>query len=73
MYVTLEPCPMCCGAILQSRLSSVYFGAYSKDTGCMGTVLNLPALLKNYSINVYGGIMEEECQKLLTNFKYSGK
>ena len=73
MYITLEPCPMCCGAILQSRLKNVYFGAYSLESGCMGTVLNLPALLKNNSLTVYGGIMEEECKKLLEDFKYTGK
>lgn len=73
MYVTLEPCPMCCGAILQARLRSVYFGAYSLETGCMGTVCNLPGLMKNHSLEVYGGIMEDECKKLLTEFGYKGK
>ena len=73
MYVTMEPCPMCCGAILQSRIKNVYFGAYSRDNGCMGTVLNLPKILKNSSLTVYGGIMEDECTTLLTEFKYTGK
>lgn len=73
MYVTLEPCPMCCGAILQARIRNVYFGAYSLESGCMGTVVNLPKLLKNSSLTVYGGIMEDECTKLLTDFKYTGK
>jgi len=73
MYVTMEPCPMCCGAILQSRIKNVYFGAYSRDNGCMGTVINLPKLLKNSSLTVYGGIMEDECTALLTDFKYTGK
>lgn len=73
MYVTLEPCPMCCGAVLQSRINNVYFGAYSLESGCMGTVLNVPALLKNNSLTIYGGIMEEECKKLLDDFKYTGK
>lgn len=73
MYVTMEPCPMCCGAILQSRIKNVYFGAYSRDNGCMGTVVNLPKLLKNSSLTVYGGIMEDECTALLTNFEYTGK
>ena len=73
MYVTMEPCPMCCGAILQSRIKNVYFGAYSRDNGCMGTVVNLPKLLKNSSLTVYGGIMEDECTKLLTDFEYTGK
>lgn len=73
MYVTMEPCPMCCGAILQSRIKNVYFGAYSRDNGCMGTVVNLPKILKNSSLTVYGGIMEDECTALLTDFKYTGK
>lgn len=73
LYVTLEPCPMCCGAILQSRIKNVYFGAYSRESGCMGTVINLPLLFKNNSITIYGGIMEDECTALLTNFEYTGK
>ena len=73
MYVTMEPCPMCCGAILQSRIKNVYFGAYSRDNGCMGTVVNLPKLLKNNSLTVYGGIMEDECTALLTNVEYTGR
>ena len=68
LYVTLEPCPMCTGAILQSRIKNVYFGAYSTDNGCMGTVINLPKLLKNNSLTVYGGIMEDECSKLIKDF-----
>ena len=73
LYVTLEPCPMCCGAILQARIKSVYFGAFSTENGCMGTVVNLPKLLKNNSITVYGGIMEDECTKLITGFNYKRK
>ena len=73
LYVTMEPCPMCCGAILQSRIKNVYFGAYSRDNGCMGTVVNLPKLLKNSSLTVYGGIMEDECTALLTDVEYTGR
>ena len=73
MYVTMEPCPRCCGAILQSRIKNVYYGAYSKDNGCMGTVVNLPKLLKNSSLTVYGGIMEDECTALLTDVEYTGR
>lgn len=73
MYVTMEPCPMCCGAILQARIKNVYFGTYSRENGCMGTVVNLPKQLKNNSLTVYGGIMEDECTKLLTDFEYTGK
>lgn len=70
MYVTLEPCPMCCGAILQSRIKNLYFGAYSLETGCAGTVVNLPKLLNNSNLTVYGGIMEDECKKLLSDFDF---
>ncbi|MBR0278187.1 MAG: nucleoside deaminase [Clostridia bacterium] len=74
IYVTLEPCPMCSGAILQSRIKSLYFGAFSKDNGCMGTVINLPSALKSSSTTVYGGIMEEECSSLISEFlKQNGK
>lgn len=68
MYVTLEPCPMCAGAVLQARFRSIYFGAFSKDSGCMGTVIDLPSFLKNTETSVYGGIMEEECSKLISDF-----
>lgn len=68
MYVTLEPCPMCAGAILQARFRSIYFGAFSKDSGCMGTVIDLPSFFKNTQTSVYGGIMEEECSKLISDF-----
>ena len=68
MYVTLEPCPMCTGAILQSRIRNVYFGAFSKDSGCMGTVINLPPLVKNTEVQIYGGIMEDECSEILDSF-----
>ena len=73
IYVTLEPCPMCCGAILQSRIRNVYFGAYSPENGCMGTAVNLPYILKNKSVTVYGGIMEDECVRLLSNFHFKNK
>lgn len=68
MYVTLEPCPMCAGAILQSRIRNLYFGAYSKESGCMGTVINLPSLLKASETSVYGGIMEDKCSELIAAF-----
>lgn len=69
MYVTLEPCSMCAGAIINSRIKVVYFGAYDPKSGACGSVVNL---LKNKSFNhnpqVLGGIMEKECGELLTNF-----
>jgi tRNA(adenine34) deaminase len=62
LYITLEPCLMCCGAILQSRLKKIIFGAYDLKAG-------LSFYLQNQSnIQVIGGILEEECELLLSNF-----
>lgn len=64
IYVTLEPCIMCFGAILESRISAVYFGAYNHKSGaCSYYETN-----RKSKIDCYGGIMEIECQKLLTEF-----
>lgn len=69
MYVTLEPCLMCCGAIINARLDSVYFGAYDSKTGCCGSVYNmLNDKHFNHQPKVEGGILQEECSKLLTEF-----
>ena len=67
MYVTLEPCPMCAWAIIQSGIKSLYFGSYNKQYGAMGSVLDLPKLA-NSKINVFGGIEEEICDKILEEF-----
>jgi len=69
IYVTLEPCPMCAGAVINSRISNVYFGAYDQKAGCTGTLYNLPEDERfNHRANVEGGIMQEECAKLLSDF-----
>ena len=69
MYITLEPCPMCAGAIIQSRIKKVYIGAMDEKTGACGSVLNL---LHDYSFNhiveVETGIEREECEKILKEF-----
>lgn len=67
LYVTLEPCPMCMWAILQSRISNVYFGSYDYVYGAIST---LPQMLNNYKskLNIKGGIMEKECNELLQNY-----
>jgi len=69
LYVTLEPCPMCSGAIIQARIDNVYFGAYDFKNGCCGSKTNLftPGLFY-YDVNCYGGIMESECSNLLKRF-----
>ena len=64
MYVTLEPCPMCAWAIVQSRIKSLYFGSYDRNYGALGSAVDLRRLA-NSKLQVYGGIMEEECDKLL--------
>ena len=67
LYVTLEPCPMCGWAIVQSRLKAVYFGSYDVNYGSFGSKIDLRALA-NSKLKVFGGIKEEECDKLLADF-----
>ncbi|MFD2923918.1 tRNA adenosine(34) deaminase TadA [Halobacillus naozhouensis] len=69
LYVTLEPCPMCAGAIVQSRVPRVVYGAPDPKAGCAGTLMNLLQEDRfNHQSDVIGGIMEEECGKLLKDF-----
>lgn len=69
LYVTLEPCAMCAGAIIQSRIRSVYFGAFDSKAGACGSVTDLfvPGLF-NHTVAVSGGIQKEECGALLSDF-----
>ena len=69
MYVTLEPCAMCAGAIVQARIERVVFGAYDPKAGAVGTVLDVldnPAL--NHRAEVLGGVEAEACERLLKDF-----
>ena len=66
LYVTLEPCPMCTGAILNSRVSEVVFGAYDAEMGCCGSRTDLTDGLLSRSVRCVGGIMEEECAEILS-------
>ena len=68
LYVTLEPCPMCAGAILNARIPEVYFGAAEGNSGCCGSVLDLFAEGFGFSPKVYGGLLEGECRALLSGF-----
>ena len=68
IYVTLEPCPMCSGAIVNARIPNVYFGAYDKNFGCCGSTLNILNMSNSFKPNFQGGIMEKECSKILTDF-----
>ena len=67
LYVTLEPCPMCAAAIIQSRVSSVYFGSYDLQYGALGSKIDLRDMYSS-KLNVVGGIMQEECDKLLNSY-----
>ena len=67
LYVTLEPCPMCSWAILNSRISKVFFGAYDTIYGALGSATDLRKFL-NSKTEVIGGIKEEECSTLLKNY-----
>ena len=69
MYVTLEPCSMCAGAMINSRIKKVYIGANDEKTGAVGSVLNLfNDYTFNHKVETETGIMEKECQEILTQF-----
>ena len=67
MYVTLEPCPMCASAIIQSRIKNLYFGSYDTKYGALGSALDLRKV-HNSNLNVFGGIFEQDCDKILEDF-----
>ena len=69
MYVTLEPCSMCAGALIQSRIRKVYIGASDEKTGACGSVLNLLGEYKfNHTVEVEKGVLKDECETLLKKF-----
>ena len=69
MYVTLEPCSMCAGALIQSRIKKVYIGAMDEKTGSCGSVFNLLKDYKfNHNVDIEYGICKEECEKILKEF-----
>ena len=69
LYVTLEPCIMCSGAIIQSRINKVFFGAYDPKGGAFGSSINvLEAENINHHPEIYGGILQEECSSMLSNY-----
>lgn len=68
LYVTLEPCPMCTGAIINARIPKVIFGAYDGKAGSCGSVVNLFDFPYNHKAEIIGGVLEEECSELLREF-----
>ena len=69
LYVTLEPCIMCSGAIIQSRIKKVYFGAYDPKGGALGSSINvLEANNINHHPEITGGVLQEECSLILTKY-----
>ena len=69
MYITLEPCQMCAGAIVQARIPKVVVGAMNKKAGCAGSVLNLFQIPEfNHQVEFRNGVLEEECSLMLSEF-----
>ena len=68
LYVTLEPCPMCAGGIVNSRIDCVRYGAKEEKSGCCGSVLNLFEERFNHHPRIYQGPLVEECEAMLTGF-----
>ena len=68
LYVTLEPCPMCAGAIINARIGAVRYGAKEEKSGCCGSVLNLFEERFNHRPRLYGGLLEGECREVLEDF-----
>ena len=69
MYVTLEPCQMCAGAIVQSRMTNVVIGSMNKKAGCAGSVLNILEMPEfNHQVKVTRGVLENECGSMLSDF-----
>ena len=69
IYITLEPCAMCAGAILQARIPTVIFGAFSPKAGCAGSILNIlnePQF--NHQVEIISGVCEDECANLMSEF-----
>lgn len=69
MYITLEPCQMCAGAIVQARIPKVVIGSMNPKAGCAGSVLNLLEMKEfNHQVEVVRGVLKEECSSLLSGF-----
>lgn len=68
MYVTLEPCPMCAGAIINSRIKAVYYGASDLKAGSFGSVVDFNSLPYNHKPEIVSGVMQDEAREMLSDF-----
>jgi len=69
LYITLEPCAMCAGAVVLSKIENLFFGAYDVKSGACGSVLNITNNKSlNHNCNVLGGVMDEKCKEILKSF-----
>ena len=69
MYVTLEPCPMCAGAIVQARIPKVVIGTMNPKAGCAGSILNMFQIKEfNHQVESVDGVLQEECRLMMKNF-----
>jgi len=68
MYVTLEPCTMCMGAIISSRIRNLYIGTLDPKTGACGSFVDLSKLKYNHTVNIHKGILKEECEYIIKDF-----
>ncbi len=68
LYVTMEPCPMCAGALINSRIDKVVYGCKDAAAGCLGSVINFNAYPFNHAFETVGGVCAEECAELLRKF-----
>ena len=68
MYVTLEPCPMCAGALINARVEKVVYGANDIRFGALGSLFNLSELPLNHKLEVVGGVLGEECKSILSDY-----
>lgn len=68
VYVTIEPCSMCIGALILARIKNLYFGAKDIKAGACGSVLDISKLKLNHKINVYSGLLEQDCATIIKKF-----
>ena len=68
MYVTLEPCTMCMGAIISSRIKNLYIGALDPKTGACGSFIDLNQYKYNHKVNIFSGILKEKCEYILKDY-----